>query len=654
MDVVSASPFRVGSILWQDGAGASTLTVVAKATYLLQPGESVLDRHQDAPFEADEHWDDDENRSLHTACDLAPFKRNADVLVLGHAFAPGGQPVRSLRARVLLGEVDKSVEVVCDRAFSQDGRLREGAPFVKMALRWERAAGGPGTANPAGVRADAPPDRYGLTPLPNLVPPGLHMASRRDFVEPAGFGPIGPSWPARQSWLHRGLAGWDYRRWALQPLPADLDPGFFNAAPADQQLGAIRPNERIVLENLHRDHARLATNLTTVTPRAVVEWAGRPSQELRMRCDTLCIDTDRGTCSLTWRVAIPLDPRSQAGRVVITLAQSGHGAEDAARQLMSTTAELPAPPGTLPFMQPVPLPTRASAPDLGVAPGHQTLDTPLGAAMPALPFRVGRSPLAGTVLGRLQPAPEEPAPRSDDDDDDEDDEQTFTVLPDDVASFLDVHPAAPPPLITMGGPESPPKPPDLVRARALLEPLATPERVAREQAAAEEVVEEAEILEEAPAEEARAPLPTEAPGLPLDAYPLERCAAIAASIARRKPETSAILDAHDLAPARWEALGQHWQDAIRAESARGKTSLLSAYDDAYVTQLEVERGPLQVEDYARLVVASERGVEDAELATLGLPRSALLRISRVWLRRTTGDAELERAVRDGIEAARDA
>src|SRR5262249_28238998 len=152
-----------------------------------------------------------------------------------------------------------------------EGQLREGQPFVKMPLRWERAAGGPETSNPVGVRADAPQDRHGVTPLPNLQPAGMHVTSRGEFIQPVGYGPIAPPWPARQSRLPAILAGWDSRRWQAPPMPADLDPAFFNAAPPDQQLDALRPNERIVLENLHPRHPRLATNLMTAVPRAVVE-----------------------------------------------------------------------------------------------------------------------------------------------------------------------------------------------------------------------------------------------------------------------------------------------------------------------------------------------------------------------------------------------
>lgn len=52
------------------------------------------------------------------ASDLAPFKRRADVLVVGHAFAPERRPVGSLVARVVVGEVDKAIAVFGDRAWT--------------------------------------------------------------------------------------------------------------------------------------------------------------------------------------------------------------------------------------------------------------------------------------------------------------------------------------------------------------------------------------------------------------------------------------------------------------------------------------------------------------------------------------------------------
>ncbi|APR83168.1 D-alanyl-D-alanine carboxypeptidase [Minicystis rosea] len=837
MDVVSVCPLRVGSVLWKTATGALTLTVVAKATYELRPAESPLAPEQDEPTEHDEYWDDDERRSLHAPSDVAPFKRRADVILVGHAFAPGKQPVRSLVARILVGEVDKSIEVFAERAFSLDGQLREGSRFTKMPLRWERAAGGPDTANPVGVRAEGPRDVYGMLALPNLQPAGKHVTTVDDFIEPIGFGPIAPSWPPRQAKLHQSLVGWDFRRWNARPLPPDLDPGFFNAAPNDQQLDVIRPNERIVLENLHPEHARLVTNLASATPRAQVEWSGAAAEELGMRCDTLLIDTDRGTCTLTWRVQIPMDDPRRMGRVVVTTGRSGGRPDETGRRSRVPVMTMDGPvtkAPELPFVKGGSRPNWPAVPTIPQA-VDRTMDAPLGDAMPALPFRVGRSPLAGTILGQKPPAPvaieakaqgPRPAPTLTDTQNDEqtglarspalpfassnaasaratdDDEETHTELPADMVlppwdaaapvavtpfvpaakpfvppatpfvappppivppaapvfmapppapapmpiapapsapvfmapapvpiapapsapSFM--APATPPPVpapapsvapsfmasatpppapapvpivpasapVALGGmalggmgavpiapptsatpwraldadarPPAPPLPattapavPEPARVEPpapppMIGPLATPEMVAP--AAPEgEAGAPGETAPASPEEEATPPLPKE-PELPLEHFTLERCAAIAASIARTKKEIDRILEEQDLAPDVWQKLDRHWTEHVRAQAGRGRTTPLKDYDAAYVAQLEKERGPIRVEEYARLVVAMERGAADEALAALSLPRGALLRLQRVWLARTSTDPELGKATRNAIDAAREA
>src|SRR5262245_57507636 len=96
MDVVCARPLRTGSLLWQPRAGAFSLTVVCKLTYVLVPGESQIAEDQEEINEHDHHWNDDETRSLYVASDLVPRKARPDVTLVGNAFAPGGEPVRSL------------------------------------------------------------------------------------------------------------------------------------------------------------------------------------------------------------------------------------------------------------------------------------------------------------------------------------------------------------------------------------------------------------------------------------------------------------------------------------------------------------------------------------------------------------------------------
>src|SRR3984885_12368475 len=148
MRVISVSPLRAGSVTWQPRRGVFALTVVSKATFGLVPGEAVFAEDQEFANEEDNHWNDDPARSLYAPSDIVPGKRRADVILVGHAFAPGGEPVRSLRARLDVGTLGKGIDVFGERGLAPDGRVVEGPAFSKMPLRYERAAGGDDTENP--------------------------------------------------------------------------------------------------------------------------------------------------------------------------------------------------------------------------------------------------------------------------------------------------------------------------------------------------------------------------------------------------------------------------------------------------------------------------------------------------------------------------
>lgn len=298
------------------------MTVVCKATYQLAPTESPLTDWQEPLNESDGHLNDDPLRSVRTPGDFAPFKIRADVVLVGNAFAPGRTPVRSLTVRMVVGTVDKSIEVTCDRMFTQDGRLQEAPSFANMPLLYERAAGGPDTQNPVGIRAGAR-DTYGQLPLPNLQAPGLLVSSATDYIEPIGFGPIASTWPERRSRLGRHAATFAPDQIAETLVPDDIDPLYFNVAPRDQKLESLRENERIVLENLHPTYPRLVTSLAGQKPRAFIDGRAGGVQNLPLRPDLLWIDTDRGICTLTWRAQVSLKDRHERGRVVIALEQPG-------------------------------------------------------------------------------------------------------------------------------------------------------------------------------------------------------------------------------------------------------------------------------------------------------------------------------------------
>jgi hypothetical protein len=168
-----------------------------------------------------------------------------------------------------------------------------------------------------------------------------------------------------------------------------------------------------------------------------------------------------------------------------------------------------------------------------------------------------------------------------------------------------------------------------------------------------------------PALEARAPEPETTPPEPVAApeprseeepvdVPIERCATIAASIARRPAEIAQILEEEKLDPETWAAIDKGWREAIREETKHGRKALLTLYDRAYVARLEEERGPIELEEYARLVLAAERGTLAEVLAEMMLPREAMVRIERVWLAKIMEEAGLAKLLRGSLRAAREA
>jgi hypothetical protein len=508
MLLVSTCPLPVGSILWQTWSGATVLSVVCKATFLLRAVQCPLAEVQDPVLDADRYLHDDPRAELLAPTDLVPFKRRAEVIVVGHARAASGATVHSLRAELRVAGISKALEIFPDRVVTYDGRLRLSPPFTKAPLLWKLAAGGPRTSNPVGVALDAPWDVYGQRLLPRIQPPGLHVTGPADVIPTVGFGPIAPTWPERLEKLHRHAVGWDHARWHLRPLPQDIGVAYFNAAPADQQVDEIRADERIALENLHPLFAHLATNLTPVRPVARVERPGRASEVAPFLCDTMWIDADRGTCTLSWRTRIPLTSRDEAGQVVVSLAD-----------------ELPSTAGV------IAAPTAAAVPSRGAAP----------------------------VQAASAPAP-------------------------------------------------------------------------------------------APAAMAAA---APSPAAPADPRSLERCAAIAASCARRPGDTVAILADHGLTEDAWDELEQRWAETIRRDAEHGFGQLQGAYDRAYVLCLEQERGPITPVEYARLSLAQsrDRAALPRALREMELPWGCAARIRRVYEERMAGDPQLAEAVSAAMSEA---
>jgi hypothetical protein len=296
MKAVSLCPFPVLPLLWQRRDGRLALTVVVKATLRMVHGQEALVAGAQEPIGGDRTWPDDPRGGLLAPTDWVPEKPRADLMLVGHAYAPQGTAVEKLVARLELDGFSKALRITGDRLWVEaEGSLAPGRParFTEMPLRDDLLPAGPG--NPAGVQAGAPPVP-GERASPNIEP-------ARPGGPCTGFGPVSPALRG-----HGSHAGFDWAYRLSGPPPEGFDFAFFNAAPPDQQLDRIAPGSSLRLTHLSPDLPILETRLPDLRPRAFVARAGAGApREVELRCDTLLIDADQGLAVLSFRGAIPID-----------------------------------------------------------------------------------------------------------------------------------------------------------------------------------------------------------------------------------------------------------------------------------------------------------------------------------------------------------
>jgi hypothetical protein len=150
-----------------------------------------------------------------------------EVMLLGHAYAPGGRSVGSLRAALSIGDERRVIDVFGDRHWvgldSERPGISAPEPFARMPLTYERAFGGsfpvqfdPDTVNDvfdpinrrgrgfdARLWADSLVQLLGAPPgypilrdylrwLPNLESPSAPIRTPQDAPEPVGWAPAAP------------------------------------------------------------------------------------------------------------------------------------------------------------------------------------------------------------------------------------------------------------------------------------------------------------------------------------------------------------------------------------------------------------------------------------------------------------------------------
>ena len=400
MLVKNLTPFFHGTKLTSRHPPAPEMMLVVRGTFRLVPDGVVtaIEGLDQGFLSGDVYSDGDSERTgelLH-ASDFADFKLNAEVLLQGSCRPPRGQAVTQCPIRFQVGEWKKDLVVFGDRTW-EAGLLGDKpsapAPFAAMPLGWTRAFGGPGlAANPVGrgMRQEL---------LPNVEDPEHLLGSRGDRPAPAGFGPINPLWPPRA-----GKVGTNYGRSYLatrSPYYADdFDWTHFHAALPDQQLpGYLRGDEQVVLLNLVEGHGVLSTRLPSLRVRAFLKDDRGSFRELTMALDTLGVDTDAQTLSLSWRGVTPVREDDFADVRTMLIASEPLGEKRRPTEEYQTALEA---------FEKDPTGVLASLPAGMLEAWERFQADKRGEPMPAEPAPAGVDPVTGLVterMGKLASAP---------------------------------------------------------------------------------------------------------------------------------------------------------------------------------------------------------------------------------------------------------
>jgi hypothetical protein len=329
----------LGAVPASGAPGGKSIAVLVKATCDLVPkGQAVL-RATAEPLSRDRFYEGERGRSSAYPTDFATHKARADVVLLGHAYAPGGSASVmdvSLRFGDAGNAFTRRLRVFGDRAWEK-GRATmkpsNPASFDRIPIRYDHAFGGPKyQANPVGLGVQDPARPAGVAvPLPNLEDPDRLLRTPSQKVPPACFAPVLGAWRSRQE--SPGAED--------DPWPAASEDSIatrFQAAPPEQQLDFLKGDEPFEMTGLHAKHALIQGSLPGLRARCFAAPPGDAAgvirfEEVALKLDTVIFEVDLMVVHLVLRGAVPvLDERApgiDALYLVIDGAGSGMSLDDA-------------------------------------------------------------------------------------------------------------------------------------------------------------------------------------------------------------------------------------------------------------------------------------------------------------------------------------
>lgn len=335
----------------QTPQGGHILSVLLKRSYSIVAGAVCQRAEEDQPLlGGDLHWDSPMNSSVRLESDFVPLKLRTDVVLIGKAHAPGGQPAAQWSVGLQVGSRRKILRVTGDRqarftSATTAPVFTDPQPMTALDLRYEYAYGGIDVRSDLSSVWPYPRNTRGRgfvvanqaaavdgQPLPNIEDPAAVLTPDRLCVgeyarwdqqpEPAGFGWLAKDWRPRA--LLAGVMPADREverelRAAYEKLvPAeqrdayrqhglpDMNFEFFNGAPADMRFGF---QEEPLAGSLVRTanlspQGTLDFHLPADEPRVTID-IGDGEQMPDTVLHTVQIRLEDREVDMVWRAALP-------------------------------------------------------------------------------------------------------------------------------------------------------------------------------------------------------------------------------------------------------------------------------------------------------------------------------------------------------------
>lgn len=322
MELINATNMQAGYTLGVDPSAREHVVVAIKGTFdFPEMGkEATLAEEQVPLVEADTFTGEPGKSAPIYEADYPLRKPRCDVLLNGSAYAPGGKPAKKIQVGMKVGPLAKVFNVVGDRQWQSRGMTVIASspnPFSVMPISYDRAFGGTDDLHPdpkkhsafmlnpvgRGYHKQTAEEFIDGKPLPNTEHGREQVTSPNGKYRPMSFGPIGRGWEPRYK-----LAGTYDEAWLADVfpfLPADFQDGYFQAAPADQQMQSPRGGEDIVLLNLTPE-GRTALRLPMIDLPVVFVRKRGGHEERQAVLDTVLLEPDARRLLLTWRTSLPL------------------------------------------------------------------------------------------------------------------------------------------------------------------------------------------------------------------------------------------------------------------------------------------------------------------------------------------------------------